>query len=117
MSYIDVFVMSVKPENWSAYAELSKTMAQIWTDHGALAYAEYRSDDVPYGKSTSFPRAVGAPEGEITVIGFATYESREARDAVRPKVMADPRMSHDPSKLPFDARNMIMGGFQSFLES
>jgi uncharacterized protein YbaA (DUF1428 family) len=31
---------------------------------------------------------------------------------VNAKVMADPRVQMDPSKMPFDAKRMIYGGFE-----
>ena len=42
--------------------------------------------------------------------------SREQRDAVNAKVMADPRLKADMSEMPFDGKRMIYGGFKAFLE-
>ncbi len=42
------------------------------------------------------------------------YESREHRDTVNAKVMADPRLKCDPESMPFDAKRMIYGGFVPF---
>jgi uncharacterized protein YbaA (DUF1428 family) len=71
---------------------------------------------VPYGELTSFPRAVQAKEDEIVVFYWITYESREQRDAVMAKVMADPRLKHQMESMPFDGKRMIFGGFKSFVE-
>ncbi len=87
--YVDGFLLAVpkdKLEEYRAAAELAST---VWMEHGALSYLEALADDVPYGEVTSFPRAVQAKDDEIVVFAFATYESREARDAVMAKVMAD----------------------------
>lgn len=66
---------------------------------------------MPYGELTSFPRAVQATDDEVVVFSWITYESRERRDAVNAKVMADPRMKHDQAGPPFDGKRMIFGGF------
>ncbi len=73
---------------------------------------------MPYGELTSFPRAVQAKEDETVVFAWIAYESREHRDAVNAKVMADPRIEEqmDMSKAPFDGRRMIYGGFTTLLQ-
>ena len=46
------------------------------------------------------------------VFAWITYESRDHRDAVNAKVMADARMKGmDMATAPFDAKRMIYGGF------
>ncbi len=72
---------------------------------------------MPYGERTSFPRAVQATEDETVVFAWITYRSREHRDAVNAKVMADPRLKDmDMSAAPFDGKRMIFGGFTTLLE-
>ena len=116
MSYVDGFVVAVPKQHLEAYKKLAHTAGEVWKEHGALAYAECSGDDVPYGELTSFPRAVQAKEDEIVIFAWIVYESRERRDAVLAKVMADPRMKHDPADMPFDGKRMIFGGFESFVE-
>ena len=72
-------------------------------------------DDVPYGEVTSFPRAVQAMDDETIVFSWIVYPSKEARDEINAKVMADPRMQQDMATAPFDAKRMIYGGFKPFL--
>ena len=43
-------------------------------------------------------------------------ESREARDEINKKVMADERMQGDMSQMPFDGKRMIFGGFRPVVE-
>jgi uncharacterized protein YbaA (DUF1428 family) len=116
MSYVDGFVVAVPKQNLEAYKKMARTAGEVWKEHGALAYVECIGDDVPYGELTSFPRAVQAKEDEIVIFAWIVYESREGRDAVLAKVMADPRMKHDPADMPFDGKRMIFGGFESFVE-
>lgn len=116
MPYVDGFVLAVPKANIEAYKDMARLGGEVWMDHGALAYVECLGDDTPYGELTSFPRAVQAKDDEIVVFSWIVYESREKRDEVNAKVMADPRLKHAPEKQPFDGKRMIFGGFQSFLE-
>jgi uncharacterized protein YbaA (DUF1428 family) len=112
----DEFVVAVPKENVAAYQAMARQAGEVWKEHGALAYVECIGDDVPYGKLTSFPRAVQAKEDEVIVFAWIVYKSRAERDAINAKVMADPRLKHDPSSMPFDGKRMIYGGFETFLE-
>jgi len=115
MPYVDGFVLAVPKSRIEDYKAMARLGCEVWMEYGALSYVECFADDVPYGELTSFPRAVQAKEDEIVVFSWITYESREARDAINAKVMADPRMDHDPSAMPFDGKRMIYGGFESFV--
>lgn len=115
MPYVDGFVLAVPKANLEAYKDMARLAGEIWKEHGARSYVECIADDVPYGQLTSFPRAVQARDDEVVVFSWITYDSREQRDAVNAKVMADPRLKgRDES--PFDSQRMIFGGFQSMIE-
>ncbi len=115
MSYVDGFVLAVPKARLDDYKALATLTSKIWMDHGALSYVECVGEDVPYGKLTSFPRAVQATDDEVVIFAWATYPSRAVRDAVMKKVMADPRL--DPGMdMPFDGKRMIFGGFEAFIE-
>ncbi|WFP65418.1 MULTISPECIES: DUF1428 family protein [unclassified Mesorhizobium] len=116
MSYVDGFVLAVPRANLDAYKKMAENGGAVWMEHGALAYVECVGDDVPFGELTSFPRAVQAKEDEIVVFAWIVYESRQSRDAVMAKVMADERLKMDWSAMPFDGKRMIFGGFQPFIE-
>jgi len=116
MSYVDGFVLAVPKENLGKYEEMARLAASVWKDHGALAYVECVADDVPYGELTSFPRAVQAKDDETVIFSWITYKSREHRDAVNAKVMADPRLADSMKNSPFDAKRMIYGGFKALME-
>jgi uncharacterized protein YbaA (DUF1428 family) len=116
MSYVDGFVVVVPKERIEDYKAMARRAGEVWKEHGALAFVECVGDDVPYGELTSFPRAVQAKDDEVVVFSWIVYESREQRDAVNAKVMADPRLKADMSDMPFDGKRMIYGGFKTFLE-
>ena len=86
-------------------------------EYGALQYWECAGDDVPMGKLTSFPQAVQLKEGEIVFFSWIVYASRAERDRINAAVMKDPRIaSMDPATMPFDAKRMFWGGFESVVE-
>jgi uncharacterized protein YbaA (DUF1428 family) len=114
MTYVDGFVCAVSKEKIQAYEAMARKAGEIWKEHGALAVVECIGDDVPYGELTSFPRAVQAKEDEIVIFSWIVYKSREHRDEVNSKVMADPRLK--TSDMPFDGKRLIHGGFKMFLE-
>jgi uncharacterized protein YbaA (DUF1428 family) len=116
MAYVDGFVVAVPKQNLEAYKTLARKAGEVWKEHGALAYVESIGDDVPYGKLTSFPRAVQAKEDETVVFSWIVYASREQRDSINAKVMADPRLKSEMANMPFDGKRMIYGGFETFLQ-
>jgi uncharacterized protein YbaA (DUF1428 family) len=115
MPYVDGFVVAVPEAKIGDYKKIARKHGKVWREHGALAYVECLGDDVPYGKRTSFPRAVKAKDNETVVFSWIIYKSRAHRDAVLKRAMADPRMKMDMSKMPFDGKRMIYGGFKTFL--
>jgi uncharacterized protein YbaA (DUF1428 family) len=116
MTYVDGFVVAVPKQNIEAYKAMARKGGEIWKEYGALAFIESVGDDVPYGELASFPRAVQAKDDEVVVLSWIVYESREHRDAVNAKVMADPRTKASMSNMPFDGKRMIYGGFETFLQ-
>ena len=116
MPYVDGFVIAVPKAKIEAYKDMARKAGDVWMEYGALSYVECIGDDVPYGELTSFPRAVHAKDDEVVIFSWISYESREARDAINAKVMADPRLKSPPEDMPFDGKRMIFGGFKSFMQ-
>jgi uncharacterized protein YbaA (DUF1428 family) len=87
--------------------------------HGALYYSDSIGDDVQPGKVTSFPQAVQLKDNETVVFSWIVYNTREDRDRINEKVMADPRLKDmmDPKSMPFDGMRMFWGGFRSIVEA
>ena len=123
MNYIDGFVLPVPRNHLNEYRRVAETVAEIWKEHGALAYFEYVGEDLKLEGTRSFPEFVGAKEDEAIVFGWVVFNSRETRDLANERVAADPRMADliapltDPSRMVFDAKRMVYGGFQSFIQS
>ncbi|KAA9132533.1 DUF1428 domain-containing protein [Marinihelvus fidelis] len=116
MAYVDGYVLAVPIENKAEYIRLAEESAVVFKDHGALSVVENWADDVPDGELTSLPMAVKCEPGEVVVFSWITWPSREARDAGNKAVMEDPRMQDwDISKMPFDGKRMIYGGFSNIV--
>lgn len=123
--YIDGFVIPIQPNKLPEYQHLATLSSQIWKEHGALEYIEAVGDDLkacmPEGKSPT--ELLGAQPGETLIFAYIVYESREHRDAVNAKVMADPRMKeicpdqNPNASMPFDPQRMITGGFKTIVSA
>ena len=118
MPYVAGLIVAVPKKNLESYTRMAKKAGKIWREYGALDYREWVAEDVSVGKRTSFPRAVKLKPGETIIFSWITYKSRAQRDRINAKVMADPRLKSmmDPKALPFDARRMIYGGFESLVK-
>lgn len=119
MSYIDGFVLPVSEGNIDAYREMSSKAGAIWKEHGALMYKELVLEDNSAEMGMAkFPELVDAKQGETTIMAFILYRSRQHRDEVNAKVMADPRLkdSCDPENMPFDFKRMAYGGFKAIVD-
>ena len=117
MTYVDGFVVPVPKRKLAAYRKMARKAGKIWLEYGALEFYECVADDVPYGKRTSFPRAVKIKPGETVIFSYIVYRSRKQRDSVNAKVMKDKRLGSmmDMKNMPFDAKRMIYGGFKSIV--
>lgn len=122
--YIDGFLIPVPKTNLEKYRAMASLAGKIWKEHGALEYIEAAGDDFPTcdGATRPAPEHVGAADDETLVFAYIVYESREHRDAVNARVMADPRMHeicpgmNQKEPPPFDVARMIYGGFKSIVE-
>jgi uncharacterized protein YbaA (DUF1428 family) len=66
-----------------------------------------------------FPRIIESKPDETVVFAWIVFESREHRDEVNAKVMADPRLASMTEKgsMPFDCKRMAYGGFKMIVEA
>ena len=122
-NYIDGFVFPIPKNHLHEYKSVAETVAEIWKEHGALAYFEYVGEDLKLEGTRSFPDFLDAKKDEAIVFGWVVFESRETRDLANERVATDPRMTDliapltNPSRIIFDANRMVYGGFQSLIQS
>jgi len=116
--YVDGFVLPIPKKNVQAYRRVATLAGKVWREHGALEYIECMGDDVKKGKWTSFPQSVKLKKGEVVWFSWIVYKSRKDRNRILAKVMKDPRLAKmmDPTKMPFDGKRMIYGGFKAMVE-
>ena len=116
MKYVDGFLTPVPNDNKEAFLGAARRAAKVFIEHGALEYVDSWGVEVPYGKKTSFPRALELKENEAVCFSWIVWESQEIRDAGMQKVRQDPRMHPDQLEVPFDQifdhSRMIIGCFE-----
>ncbi|HEV2593763.1 MAG TPA: DUF1428 domain-containing protein [Sphingomicrobium sp.] len=117
MTYFEGFVAAVPEANKDAYREHANKVAPLLEQCGIRRMVEGWADDVPHGKVTDFHRAVEAHPGETIVFSFFEYSSKKERDSANQKFASDPRLQELGKDVPFDARRMIFGGFDSLVEA
>ncbi|MEP2775976.1 MAG: DUF1428 domain-containing protein [Luteolibacter sp.] len=116
--YIDGFVLPLPKGKLEKYTQVATKAAAIWKEHGALEYLEAVGDDFKAEDMVDFPKLTGASAEETVIMAYIVYESREHRDSVNAKVMADPRIKEmcDPENPIFDYSRMAYGGFRAIVE-
>lgn len=122
--YVDGFVLVVPKGKAEEYTKMAQEGRDSWMRHGALEYFECQGDDLkqqemgPY-KSRSFSEMAGAEEGEDVWFSFIVFESKEHRDEVNKKVMAEMEEAYKEQSnfaSPFDMNKMAYGGFKVLVE-
>jgi uncharacterized protein YbaA (DUF1428 family) len=91
--YVDGFLLPVPKDQIDLYRQIAEEAGKIWPEHGALEYCECVGDDLDVRDQVPFPRIVETKPDETVVFAWIVFESREHRDQVNAKVMADPRMA------------------------
>jgi uncharacterized protein YbaA (DUF1428 family) len=109
-------VIAVPRDRLDDYRRIARLAATVWREHGARQVVEAVADDVGRGEFTSFPRAAQAGDDETVIFSWIAYDSREARDEINAKVMADPRLKEQMDEMPFDPARMVFGGFRTIVE-
>lgn len=115
--YVDGFVLPVPKKNVEAYRKIASDAGKVWREYGALQYVECVGDDVKPGELTSFPQSVKLEPDETVIFAWIVYASRADRDRINEQVMKDPRISAaSPATMPFDAKRMFWGGFETLVD-
>lgn len=122
--YVDGFVLVVPKDKTEEYKKMAEGGRDSWMKHGALEYYECRGDDlVPQEmggeKARAFTEMAGTNSNETVWFSFIIFKSKEHRDEVNTKVMAemDEQMKeYKDMQVPFDMKRMAYGGFQVEVE-
>ena len=120
--YVDTFVFPIHTDHVNNYKKAAEAVAKIWIEHGALTYQEFIGNDLRLEDTTSFLDLFDTKEGETLVMGWATFESKDARDKANQLVSSDPRMGAivgplmNPEKMIFNPGRMAFGGFSPLIQ-
>ena len=122
--YVDGFVLVVPKGKEADYKKMAEEGLSTWMKHGALEYFECRGDDLKQQemgeqKARAFTEMAGAKSDENVWLSFIVFNSKEHRDEVNKKVMAEMNEKYkDQSdfQMPFDMKRMAYGGFEVAVE-
>lgn len=117
MTYFEGFALAVPTANRQLFLDHAARVADVLAELGVGRQVEAWANDVPHGEVTDFYRSVDAKDDETVVVSWFEYPSRAARDAANEKFRTDPRMQALSEGIPFDARRMIIGGFDGLVEA
>ena len=88
--YVDGFVIPLPKDKLELWRTTEKA-CRIWKEHGALGFRECVGDDLEVIDHVSFTHMAGAKPDETLIFPWIVFESRESRDQVNAKIMADPQ--------------------------
>lgn len=122
--YVDGFVLVIPKGKEAEYEEMAKMGRDSWMKHGALQYFECRGDDLKQQeqgdqKSRAFAEMAGASSDENVWFSFIVFHSKEHRDEVNKKVMAEMDEEYSDQtdfEMPNDMQKMAYGGFEVAVE-
>lgn len=120
--YVDGYVLTIKKSKEDEYQKMAEEAGKMWMKHGALHYFECIGDDLLpdmdgfESKISNFKELTNLGEDENVIFAFIIYNSKEHRDEVNAKVMADPEMQEPPQEIPFEMKKMVYGGFRTIVD-
>lgn len=122
--YVDGFVLVVPGDKVSEYRKMAEDGRDSWMRHGALSYFECIGDDLVTrdtggGKPIEFTDLIKAKPGDTVWLSFILFESKEHRDEVNRKVMAEMDEKYKDLKdfsMPVDMKRFAYGGFEVMVE-
>ncbi|MGI6299061.1 MAG: DUF1428 domain-containing protein [Saccharofermentanales bacterium] len=101
--YVDGFILVVPKDKEADYQKMAEEGRDLWMKHGALEYYECRGDDLKQQemgeeKSRAFTEMAGAKTDENVWFSFIVFSSKEHRDEVNQKVMAEMNAQYEKSE-------------------
>nr|WP_064245462.1 DUF1428 domain-containing protein [Rhizobium leguminosarum]OAP96833.1 hypothetical protein A4U53_37465 [Rhizobium leguminosarum] len=134
MSYFDCYLIPVATDKLDAYKLFTERMAKVYREYGALRvtdcifdpatadgtqfHAEGAKAEVQAAELRDFKTAAAAKDGETVILSWTEWPSKDARDELLPRVLADPRVQpEDGEDAIFEGARLIAGGFFKLLDS
>ncbi len=122
--YVDGFVLVIPKGKEAEYQKMAEDGKATWMKHGALEYFECKGDDFSQHemgdlKSRSYKEMAGAGDDDNVWFSFIVFKSKEHRDEVNKKVMAEMDEAYSEQTdfvMPNDMKKMAYGGFEVAIE-
>lgn len=115
--YVDGYLLALPRDQLAAYRRFAEQAGAVWRSHGALAYHECVGDDLEVAGMGSFVQQMALAPDEILVLSWVLFDSREARDRINARALADPRLAGGCPLQATPARvRMVYGGFRSLVD-
>jgi uncharacterized protein YbaA (DUF1428 family) len=116
MTYFEGFIVPVPETNRDAFTKHANALSPSLRECGVRRQLEAWGADLPEGKLTDFRKSVNAEADETAVFAWFEYPDRQARDAANEAMMKSSKMMEMSTDVPFDAKRMILGGFEAVFE-
>lgn len=117
MGYVDLYLLPVPLERLDEYQDQATEFGQVLIEYGGLNYREFKIEDPGEATSeASFLFHAPVKEGYILTSAVAEFTSRQHRDDVMAKVMADERIKAMEDLELGDMTGMVYGGFEQFVD-
>lgn len=113
--YVNVWVGPLPKDKIDEFMAILKVSAEVTREVGALAVVDTCAENTPFGKMTSFPRALMMKENgnEVIWCQVTYYKSKADSEAIDAKYMADPRIKAlEKLPMPYDAQRVFYAGFE-----
>jgi uncharacterized protein YbaA (DUF1428 family) len=122
--YVDGFVLVVPKGKEAEYQKMAEMGRDSWMKNGALQYFECKGDDLKQQemgdeKSRDIAEMTNASSDENVWFSFIIFNSKEHRDEVNKKVMAEMGETFKDLgdfEMPTDMKKMAYGGFEVAVE-
>ena len=108
--YVDLYLLPVRAAELDRYREQALAFGRVAVELGALSYRELVGDDLD--------ESLAVEDGMVLTAAIAEFASREDRDAIMERVMADERVEAlMAAESPADMSRMRFGGFRPLLRA
>ncbi|RTK95400.1 DUF1428 family protein [Candidatus Saccharibacteria bacterium] len=122
--YVDGFVLVVPKGKEAEYQKMAELGRDSWMKNGALQYFECKGNDLKVQemgdqKSRGYKDMTDASDDDNVWYSFIVFESKEHRDEVNAKVMAEMDETYSEEtdfEMPNDMQKMAYGGFEVVVE-
>jgi uncharacterized protein YbaA (DUF1428 family) len=113
--YVNVWVGVLPKDKIKEFTDMLVVSGQVMRDCGALAVVDGVGENLPYGKLTSFPRALLMQENgnEVVWCQQTYYKSKADSEVIDAKYMEDPRIAGMANlTMPYDGKRVFYAGFE-----